>query len=469
MRLTIAEIASCLGIGGDYPDETIFNASIDSRDCKTGDIFICIPGERTDGHDHAAKAVASGAMAVIAQKPLPELEAPVLVVKDSVKALGALASCWREKCGAKVVCITGTAGKTTLKETIASILALKGKIAKSEKNHNNQIGLPLSILAADGNEDFWILEAGISHAGDMEELGPIASPDLAVILNVGCGHAEGLGDKGVAWHKCRLLNYLRPGGRALISMDYPSLTVECEKTGADITFFSIAANARAPYAINGADYENGIYEMNLNGNVLTARTPFSGEYGAETALAAAVASSILGVEEKLILKGLENVHLPEQRFNKFCSGKWKIIDDTYNANPLSMERMLKAAHGSWKKDRGSFALVLGAMGELGRDGPKMHRELGKLVAGLKPDAFFWKGAYADDILEGLQTGGYQRERFFPVDEPEDFIGSWNNAVNAAPGLKNGGTIIFKGSRANKLETFVKLFADHTKDGQANAL
>lgn len=468
MRLTIAEIAACLGICGDYPDITVLKASIDSRECKPGDIFFCIPGEKVDGHDYAAMAVASGAVAVVAQKPLPELAAPVLVVGESVRALGALASYWREKSAARVVCITGTAGKTTLKDTLASILSLKGKTAKSEKNHNNQIGLPLSILAADGDEDFWILEAGISHAGDMDELGPIASPDLAVILNVGCGHSEGLGDKGVAWHKCRLLNFLRPGARALISMDYPALTDECKKTGADISFFSIG-NSRAPYALKGADYENGIYEMVLNGHVLKAETQFAGEYGAETALAAASAASMLGVGADAIAKGLKLAHLPAQRFNKFYSGKWLIIDDTYNANPLSMERMLKAAYGIHKKGKGVFVLMLGAMGELGREGPEMHRELGKLAAVLNPGAVFWKGPYGDDILSGLLDGGYGQERFFPVDEPGDFPLVWRNAVKSAPGLTNGGTILFKGSRANRLERFMELFADFTKGGEANAL
>ena len=163
MRLTYNEIAAHLGLSALESDLELTVAVTDSREAAPGALFVCIPGSRVDGHDFVPAAVELGASAVLASKPLPQAGVPVLLVEDTVKALGSIAALWRDKTRAKVVGVTGTAGKTTLKEVLAQVLSVRGKTAKNALNNNNQIGMPRAMLATDGDEDFWVMEAGISH------------------------------------------------------------------------------------------------------------------------------------------------------------------------------------------------------------------------------------------------------------------------------------------------------------------
>lgn len=160
LRLSYAEIAAHLGLPGSRDDRLLTTAVTDSREACPGALFVCVPGSRVDGHDFAAAAVERGAGAVLAQRPLPPVGAPVLLVPDTVTALGRIAALWRSRTRARVVGITGTAGKTTLKEVLAQVLAVRGQTARNALNHNNQIGMPRAMLATDGQEDFWVLEAG---------------------------------------------------------------------------------------------------------------------------------------------------------------------------------------------------------------------------------------------------------------------------------------------------------------------
>ena len=367
MRLTYNEIAAHLGLSALESDLVLTVAVTDSREAAPGALFVCIPGSRVDGHDFVPAAVALGTSAVLASRPLPQAGVPVLLVEDTVKALGSIAALWRDKTRAKVVGVTGTAGKTTLKEVLAQVLSVRGKTAKNALNNNNQIGMPRAMLATDGDEDFWVMEAGISHEGDMEELSSVLRPDIGVILNVGAGHTEGLGKNGVAWHKSRLLTNLAPDGIGLVCADYPDLVRDARATGADLHFFSAAGRAveyRASYAgpapvaavtesaapattdapaAEGPDDRRGLYHLWLGTTRCVVTAPFRGEYGAENVVAVAAVAHQLGLSNAEIAQGLAQSTLPEQRFNQTRVGQWLLIDDTYNANPLSMRRMLDAA------------------------------------------------------------------------------------------------------------------------------
>ena len=436
----------------------------DSREARPGALFVCVPGERVDGHDFAARAVERGAAAVLASRPLPDVAAPVLLVEDTVRALGSLAALWRGKTRAKVVGVTGTAGKTSLKEALAQVLAVRGKTARNALNHNNQIGMPCTVLNTDGDEDFWVIEAGISHAGDMDELAPVIRPDLGLILNVGPGHTEGLGDRGVAWHKARLLAHLARGGLGLVSADYPDLVREAGATGAKLRFFSAGAHQveyRADYVgpapeAGGEDATRGLYRLWLDGVRCDAVSPFQGAYGAENSIAVAAAAHLLGLSPAEIAEGLGRAQLPPQRFNRERLGMWEIIDDTYNANPLSMRRMLETAAG---QARGrAFVPVLGEMGELGAVAEAMHEELGRLLADLGPAAVFWKGGHADEVRAGLTRGGYGGP-WLPVDGPESFMAAWRELAERKLDGKRGGLLFFKGSHFNRLETLLTAFRE----------
>ena len=293
MRLDLAEIVRCLGCARDVKvtdgSVTVTSVVTDSREAVAGSLFVCIAGERVDGHDYAARAVEQGAVAVLASRPLEGLSVPVLLVQDTVRALGAVAALWRGKSSARVVGITGSAGKTTVKELLAHVLSRRGKTACNALNLNNQVGMPLCMLKTDGDEDFWVFEAGISHEGDMDELGAILQPDLALILNVGAAHTEGLGERGVAWHKSRLLAHLAPEGQALVSADYDDLVREARAVFGDVLFFTASGRPlsyRAAYA-GCCDGVHGQYRLWLDGRPCDVIAPFRGDYGTENCIAVA--------------------------------------------------------------------------------------------------------------------------------------------------------------------------------------
>lgn len=470
MRLTYNDIAAHLGLSALESDLALTVAVTDSREAAPGALFVCIPGSRVDGHDFVPAAVALGASAVLASKPLPDAGVPVLLVEDTVGALGSIAALWRDKTRAKVVGVTGTAGKTTLKEVLAQVLAVRGKTAKNALNNNNQIGMPRAMLATDGDEDFWVMEAGISHEGDMEELSAVLRPDIGVILNVGAGHTEGLGKKGVAWHKSRLLTNLAPGGIGLVCADYPDLVRDARATGAQLHFFSAtgraveyrasyagpapaAADSAAPVAADAPDDRRGLYHLWLDGTRCVVTAPFRGEYGAENVIAVAAVAHQLGLSNAEIAQGLTQSSLPVQRFNQTRVGQWLLIDDTYNANPLSMRRMLDAA--AERAAGRLFVPVLGEMLELGSQAAEEHEALGRHLADLKPSAIFWKGGHGEDIRAGLTRGGYTGP-WFEVYDAAAFASEWAQlATGAFAAHKTGGVALFKGSRGNRLECLLQ--------------
>lgn len=459
--MTVEEICAAVGLS---PNAVPAAASLvvegmctDSRKARPGLCFVCIAGENVDGHDFAGKAAAAGASLVLAARPLA-VSAPVLVVEDTVKALGAIAHAWRNRFSGKVVGVTGTAGKTTVKEVLAQVLSVRGLTARNALNLNNQIGMPVSMLEATGEEDFWVMEAGISQPRDMDELAPVLQPDVALVLNAGAGHTEGLGARGVAWHKARLLAHVRQGGTALVSSDYADLVREARAVCPQAVFFT-AAGRPVPYraSYSGPAPEDaaqegmgrGLYRLWLDGQPLDVAAPFRGEYGAENAIAVAAVAHVLGLSPAEIAEGLSRAVLPVQRFQMFNAGPWRIIDDSYNANPLSMRRMVEAS-GDVAGAAPLYA-VMGAMGELGAVADEEHERLGRLLAQSGVQAVFWKGEHFDDVRYGLEAEKFSG-LLCAVSSPEEFQEAWTRAA-----LKPG-VVLCKGSRSNHLEGLVCVLA-----------
>ncbi len=458
--MTLEQAARAAGADILYPAAiTLCGAASDNRKVLPGQLFAAIVGERSDGHDFAAAAVEAGASAVLAQRdPFHgEAKAPVLLVDDSVAALGRIGHAWRKAFSGRVAGITGTAGKTTTKELLAHILAQHGKTARNLLNLNTQVGMPVSMMAADGDEAFWVMEAGISNPDDMDQLGPVMEPDIAIILNVGAGHTQGLGQKGTAYYKAKLLHYINKDGQALVSADYDDLVREARAIRPDAVFFSAAGNP-APYRAEylGLD-ENGRgrYRLWLDGQSFDVDSVLSGAYAAENIIAAAAAAHLLGLSREEIAQGISTAPLPAQRFNRRDVPGWIVIDDTYNANPLSSGRMIEAA-AELARER-DFVCVMGEMLELGDVAEKEHVELGRTLARSGAQAVFWAGGHADDVEAGLRAQGFTG-LFAPCASPEAFdaaLTSWENG--RAPGRE--GLALFKGSRGNRLERFVNLFME----------
>ena len=457
---------------GEFPK----GGQVDSRLVKEGDLFFCIKGERVDGHDFAGIAARAGACAIVAgrdpfageradveqAKSLP----PVFLVPDVVRALQRLALCHRNTCMSKVVGITGTAGKTSVKEVLAHVLAVRGQTERNPLNKNNGIGLPLSMINASAYASYWVMEAGISQPHDMDELGDILRPDVAIVLNVGNAHAEGLGDKGVAHYKAKLLEYVQPSGVGFYSADYPeleqavsSILPQLEHRGLELLRFS----ANPASAENGvycrAVYEgatergSGRFRVSVDKFERQVEAPFRGEMGSENVAAIFAAATKLGLTFDEILRGLSTAVLPDQRFSPSQKGKFVIVDDSYNANPLSSRRMLDAVEEMAREAKLPLILVMGEMGELGHGAEVAHFMLGQHMASVRPAVVFWKGGWAKTVLRGLEQGGYTGA-LYEISGPDDFGECMSDSA-----LREG-LVLFKGSRMNRLEELVRSFSEN---------
>jgi UDP-N-acetylmuramoyl-tripeptide--D-alanyl-D-alanine ligase len=443
MNMTLTQIASAMAasIEQDH-DLAVGRVCIDSRAVRKGDLFFCIVGQKLDGHEFARQAVENGACAVVASTPL-DLDVPVLLVRDTTSALGRLARAWREKTRARVIGVSGSAGKTTVKEMLAQVLSAAGRTAKNFRNLNNQIGLPLSILEMDGDEDFWVLELGISRPGDMDELGYILAPDAALLVNIGACHLEGLGSlAGVAEQKAVLLDHVRKGGFACVNADYPELAQESAKRSPKLVTFS-GTGARADYSClrqeNMADAISYTFRV---GHEELRCTVSSSIHVAEN-LAAVVAMAMeMGMTFAAIESALAAYSPVAQRFVQTRVGTWLFIDDTYNANPVSMARSIGEAGRLGEGKR--LVLVLGDMLELGRDSVRAHRELGRLIAGTGASHCFFQGRHAEDVKDGL---GDFNGIFMKVSGAEEVL-QVLNAVRCDQGV-----MLFKGSRGCKMEQY----------------
>ncbi len=500
MKLSVQEITAALrervggavAVYGDVATDICVTAVCrDTRDVVAGSLFVCVQGARHDGHDFAAEAVRLGAVALLVSRRLDDVMVPQICVSDTVRALGALASYWRERFMGRVVVITGSAGKTTCKDVLADVLTLAissgadgadgagVSVARTLGNFNNQVGLPLSILATSGDEDVWVLEAGISEPQDMDELGAIVRPDVAVVLNVGMAHTQGLGERGVAWHKAQLVKYVRHGGTAFVNADYADLcaaALEALGAGVCLSFFSAKKNGafecasplmtpvfRAYFSHSQATGDGGVYVLTCadRQESWSVQAPFVGEYGSEHVSAVASVAYVLGISMDTMRLAFAQARLPQQRFEEHRRGVWRIIDDSYNANPLSMHCMLEAAMARSATKTGDASpcyAVLGSMAELGAEAESAHKELGDFLAcmgaGQGIAHIFWKGAYALEVREAFVGAGGSEERFTAVESVKDFAAAWTAA--ALP----SGTVLCKGSRSQRIEECVTWLLDN---------
>ena len=300
----------------------------------------------------------------------------------------------------------------------------------------------------------------------MDDLGAILSPDLGIILNVGPGHIAGLGDRGVAHYKARFLAHLAKGGIGLINADYPDLMREARHNCPDLVIFS-AQGRDAPYRIGylgpTSSGLGGRYRLWLDGDTIEATAPLRGALGAENTIAVAAAAHLLGLSSDEIAAGLATAKLPEQRFAVTQIDKWTFIDDTYNANPLSSERMLASA-ADVAAGR-NFILVMGEMGELGNMASGAHQAIGKIMSETRAKVIFWKGGFAEEVKDGLDSEGW-RGKFYILDDVEKFAEQFEALA------LNEGVVLFKGSRMNRLEQYLNHLLsrmDKNNKGPVNAL
>jgi len=455
MRMHLEEVIQATGAaanGSAGKEIHISGVRTDSRQVRAGDLFVCLPGEHADGHAFAEDALQRGASAIMARKPLPEIgeRVPVLRVEDCLIALGDLGARWRDRFGGTVVGITGSAGKTSLKEILAAILAQRAQTAKNYKNWNNRLGVPLSLLGFSGGEDCWVLEAGVNQAGEMDELARILRPDVGLIHNIGPAHLEGLGgEEGVAREKSKLTASVPDGGLVLVSADY-SLLNEALPDRAEVRIVRFScARGQARYTGEYMGRTAGLakYRLDLDGTVLEVTPGLQARYQLENVLAAAAAAWELGCTVGDIEAGLASAEMPEHRSQIFRAGGWTLIDDCYNANPLSVRLALESAGEI--SESGVFVAFLGDMLELGEASGAAHYEMGREAALMGVDHLLYSGIYLKDVERGYREAG-GRDGPRPMETSEE-LEAFFRGLEAS-----GGTVLLKASRGCRLERFLQV-------------
>ena len=418
-------------------DILINKVAIDSRDVVGGEIFFALMGER-DGHDFIEDAVAKGVAAAVVSRNVAS-EIPQILVDDTLAALGRLAATYRKALGIPIVAVTGSLGKTTARELIARVLAARYTVARSEKNFNNLIGLPLSILEIEKRHDVAVLELGISVLGEMAILGEIASPEYAVILNVAPVHLEGLGSlESVAREKIELLKHLRPNGRAFLCADDERLMAQDIIPMERVTTFGYAESA--DYRIEDETFAGGVRRFTVDGRRYETRV-----FGKGVILAAACAVAVaaeFGISEDDIAERIAGFEGVSGRLQLHEIEGATILEDFYNSSPKAVEDALSVLSRIGARRR---LAVLGDMLELGRDEAEYHIEMGRSVARFGLDRAFFFGRLSKSAADAAVDAGMPQQHVFWTDD----FGKLRDEVMRY--VEEGDVVLIKGSRAMRLE------------------
>jgi len=438
------------------PDISIAGISTDSREILPGGIFFALRGDKFDGHDFVHTVVAKGASCIVVDrrheiKLPPGIDTAMIVVEDTLTALGDMASWWRHQFDVRVAGITGSAGKTTTKEMTAHILALSSETLKNKGNLNNLIGLPLTVFQLENKTAKMVLEMGMNRPGEIGRLTGIADPDVGLITNIGRAHLEGLGDmEGVARAKTELLERMSPQGKVILNGDDDLLMKASSRFKREVTTFGLKAenDVRAD-GVKGLGKDGTSFVLHFRGDSMEVTIRLPGLHNLYNALAAA--SIALSMNEPLanIAVGLNRYDGLKGRFKSVSLAKDIIlIDDTYNSNPSSLRASLNSAKdmaGGGKR----LIVGLGEMLELGDETVQAHLEAGGMVADTGASWFFAMGDHAAEMKNGAIKKGLDRERVFKVETHDEMI----KGIEAV--LEPGDVIFLKGSRRIGLDSVAR--------------
>ena len=411
-NMTLEQIAQACG-GTYYGDEDKKNLEvagvvIDSRQVKKDYLFIPIRGEKVDGHSFIPQVFADGAAAVLSEEKLEHPDGPYILVEKCIPAMKKLAEYYRKSLDIQVVGITGSVGKTSTKEMISSVLSKKYQVHKTQGNFNNGIGLPLTIFQIRKEHQVAVLEMGISEFGEMDELATMANPDICVITNIGYCHLENLKTRdGILQAKTECFAHMKPDGIAILNGDDDKLSTIHEVNGKQPVFYGLGAEAAEGCQTTKSVYATNIVSLGLEGTraqihigdmYFEVHIPIPGEHNVYNALAATAVGVRLGLTPQQICEGIESAGTISGRTNMIHAGDLLVIDDCYNANPVSM----KASLDVLSQADGRKIAVLGDMGELGANEKELHYEVGEYLAGKEIDVLFTAGALAKEIARGVR-------------------------------------------------------------------
>jgi UDP-N-acetylmuramoyl-tripeptide--D-alanyl-D-alanine ligase len=439
--LSLLDIAKALGASLQGADTTITAVSTDSRRVEPGCLFVALQGERFDGHEFCAQAVRDGAAALLVSEPLP-LECPQLVVADTRYALGQLGALVRSLLKLKVIAITGSCGKTTVKEMCAAILNQAGPVLATQGNLNNEIGVPLTLLRLTPEHQFAVLELGANHPGEIAWTTSLVKPDVALINNVAAAHLEGFGSlQGVALAKSEIFNGLDDRGMAIVNADSEfyshwradlepnMLSFGLQNRHADFLARDITTDASGCCRFT---LVTPLGEMDL-------ALPIPGRHNISNALAAAAATQSLGMTLPVIQQGLQAMKPVKGRLCIQHLPGITLIDDTYNA---SAESVL-AAIDTLAAMPGYRVLVFGDMGELGLEAEAQHRRIGEHVRQMGLD-----GLYTVGTLSALTSAAADGQHFADKSTLFSALGA---LLQQHPDI----TLLAKGARSARMEEVIE--------------
>jgi UDP-N-acetylmuramoyl-tripeptide--D-alanyl-D-alanine ligase len=420
-------------------DATFSGVGTDTRTLGAGDLFVALMGPHFDGHNFVPEAIAKGAAGALLSRPL-QTPLPYVRVPETRAAFGQLATFWRRQFQIPVIAVTGSNGKTTVKEMIGAIMGETGRGCVTRGNLNNDIGVPLTLLRLSATDRYAVIEMGMNHPDEIAYLSRMAAPTVAVITNAAEAHLAGVGSlERIARAKSEIFDGLAPDGIAVLNADDP--------------FFDFWRELAAPHRVVtfGLDHPADVtarYRLESVGCAIELKTPHGdaeirvgliGKHNVANALAATAAALETGVKLNDVASGLQKLRAISGRLElkQGVSGA-RVIDDTYNANPGSLTAALQVL----KEAKGERVAVLGDMAELGAAAPGMHRRAGELAREIRIDRLYGVGELAALAVEGFGKGGKH------FSGPEALIDALIDCMHS------GMTVLVKGSRVMQMERVV---------------
>lgn len=388
-------------------DREITSITSDSRKAEPGGAFAAIKGERVDGHDFISGVFEKGALVVISEKRLPEGSGNYILVEHTIRALGAIAAYYLEQLDIPVVGITGSVGKTSTKETIASVLAQKYRVLKTDANFNNELGLSLTVFRLREEDEMAVLEMGIDDFGQMHRLAKIARPETAVITNIGWCHLENLKTRdGILQAKTEIFDHLRENGHIIINGDDDKLSTVGTVHGIKPVHFGLdEKNEYYADEIESQGFRGISCRIHTPHGSFSALIPIPGRHMVYNALAGTAVGCMYGLTLEQIKQGIETLQSVSGRFHIIETGKYTVVDDCYNANPVSM----KASLDVLKEAKGRKVAVLGDMGELGTDEAALHAEVGTHAGTCGIDALYCAGPLCEHLAKAAKEADSKLE------------------------------------------------------------
>ena len=447
MRLELADIAKAIGATvADHGMVTGF--SIDSRTVQNGDLFFAIRGETHDGHDHVGAALAKGARAAVVERDVPGVSGLVIRTPDTLKALQEAAAWARKKWGRTVVGITGSAGKTTTKDVVASLLEVKLKVGKTLGNYNNHLGVPLSLLSIPDDADAAVIELGMNHEGEIRSLAAITRPNHAVVTNVGYAHIESFEDgiEGIARAKRELVEALPDDGVAVLNADDPRVSAFAGAHSGRTIRYGTSANAD----VRAEDVE--LLDTGVRFRVGGTRfeSPLLGRHGVSNILAGVATAGVFGITPEELREKVRLLAPGKMRGERMVHKGVIIFNDCYNSNPDAVRSMLDLLRDTPARRR---IAVLGEMLELGRWAEPLHRDVGRYVVECGISVLVGIRGAARYVVDAAINAGHAVDAayFFPT--PEEAGKALAEIAQA------GDAILFKGSRGTHVERALEKFLE----------